>query len=161
MLFWALLALLINCFYHLLHLNVCVLSKQIWFDLINFRHTFVGYRLNSTTRTRPDRVVEFSLSPTKSADFVWSGRVRSGPCSGIRLYCERVAAAGGACRTDGSRVLSACAGRLGDVRRSHVRRRVLPARRDALLGGATRVRPASNSTSSIRGGSVMRGVIVT
>ena len=108
--------------------------------------------------------MEFSLSPTKSADFVWSGPVRSGrsgPCSGIRLYCGRVAAAGGACRTDGSRVLSACAGRLGDVRRSHVRRRVLPARRDALLGGATRVRPAANSTASIRGGSVMRGVIVT
>ena len=32
------------------------------------------------------RVVEFSLSPTKCADFVWSGPVRSGPvgpCSGI------------------------------------------------------------------------------
>jgi len=29
------------------------------------------------------RVVEFSSYPTTCADFVWSGRVRSGPCSGI------------------------------------------------------------------------------
>ena len=38
------------------------------------------------------RVVEFSQYQTKSSDFVWSGPVRSGPCSGIRrLRCTMFA----------------------------------------------------------------------